>query len=106
MQNKRKFRRVVASLDVVWIEGEEIGQGRVVDLCLGGCFIEPENKDTFLGEEIELELKIPSGEELIISATIVHVKPGKGFGVSFGFMTEDKIALLLKTIDYYRENRS
>ena len=64
-------------------------EARVDDVSLGGCFV-----NTFghveLGEPVDLQILLPSGEWLSLKGTVASYQPSVGFGMSFTFLNGDE----------------
>jgi hypothetical protein len=60
---------------------------RVRDIGLGGAFIE-ESHPLHAGRRVQLELRLATGEPVVISGMVRRVEDGRGMGVQFLSMTE------------------
>jgi hypothetical protein len=56
---------------------------RLSDLSLSGCYIETLAL-VALGEELQFELKLPTGFWMPLRGTVVYLQPNLGFGIRFG----------------------
>ena len=60
-------------------------EARVDDVSLGGCFVNTYGH-VELGEPVELEILLSSGEWLTLHGTVASYHPGVGFGMWFRFV--------------------
>lgn len=68
-------------------------EGRVSDLSLGGCFVDS-IMDVSEGEQISLDLRLPSGVWLKLSGKIMYTMQGFGFGIQFTNLSTEQIESL------------
>ena len=77
-------------------------EARVDDVSMGGCFV-----NTFGhvedGEEISLQIQLPSGEWLPLQGRVASYQPGVGFGIAFSSLTEEERAALQELIATAKE---
>ena len=92
-ENRRSDDRVTTNLSAKWggLDGDH--EGRIEDLSLGGCIVNPVGR-VDVGEIVGVEIKLPSGEWLQVRGEITSYQPGIGFGLMFSFLTEDEEAAL------------
>ena len=76
--NKRK--RIL--LEAKWKSLSRRHETRVDDVSLGGCFVNT-YAQVELGEHIDLEIQLASGEWLRLRGHVASYQPGVGFGMSF-----------------------
>ena len=90
---RRTSKRKRLLLDAKWESMSTAHEARVDDVSVGGCFV-----DTFgrveLNEEVNLEIRLPSGKWLPLKGYVVSYQPGVGFGVAFTSLNEQQLALL------------
>jgi type IV pilus assembly protein PilZ len=85
VQEKRRHPRVTVSLKVrCEIKGQPSLEGIVVDLSVGGVFIDAPSAPAF-GTEIVIVGDFPGAPGLELPAVVRWTKPG-GFGVQFGLL--------------------
>ena len=77
-------------------------EARVDDISLGGCFVNTYGK-LELGEPVNLEMKLPSGEWLPLRGIVASYQPGVGFGMSFTSVSKEKLAALRELLLTVRE---
>jgi Tfp pilus assembly protein PilZ len=89
----RKQERITFLTEIVltFLSGRR--QARISDLSVGGCFVDS-IVDVREGEEVEVELKLPSGEKLPLLGRVAYVLPGNGFGVAFVNVPEERQKIL------------
>ena len=90
---RRSNERKRVLLDAKWESVSRRHEARVDDVSLGGCFVNTYAK-LEVGEPVDLEIELPSGEWLGLRGQVASCKPGVGFGMSFTSLTEDEIAAL------------
>ncbi len=69
----------------------------VHQISLGGCLISWSD-DVFPGDEIRLEIPLPKGNYLPLTARVLYKFPGKGIGAKFVDITEFEQSLLAEII--------
>ena len=77
-------------------------EARVDDISLGGCFVNTYGK-VELGELVNLEMELPSGEWLPLRGTVASYQPGVGFGMSFTSVSKEEVAALRELLLTVRE---
>ena len=77
-------------------------EARVDDISLGGCFVNTYGK-VELGEPVNLEMELPSGEWLPLRGTVASYQPGVGFGMSFTSVSKEEVAALRELLLTVRE---
>ena len=87
--NKRK--RIL--LEAKWESMSSRHEARVDDVSLGGCFVNTYAK-VELGEHIDLEIQLPSGDWFALRGDVASCQPGVGFGVAFTSLTAEETAEL------------
>jgi hypothetical protein len=87
--NKRK--RIL--LEAKWESVSRRHEARVDDVSLSGCFVNT-YAQVELGEHIELEVQLPSGEWLRLRGHVASYQPGVGFGMSFSSLRAEESATL------------
>lgn len=106
MSNERRSsQRKRILLEAKWESMSATHEARVDDVSLGGCFL-----NTFgrveLGEEVNLQLQLPSGSWLALHGRVATYQPGVGFGLSFPSLTEEQTAELQELIATVEEKFS
>jgi hypothetical protein len=94
---RRRDTRLNLTLDARW-EGQS-GQhiSRVGDISLGGCFIYAPGIVS-LGELINVEIKMPSGDWLKLDGQVAFAQPHVGFSIRFSPLASEKKLLLLELL--------
>ena len=77
---------------------------RVDDVSLGGCFVNTYGK-VELGEHVDLQIQLPSGDWLPVSGQVASYQPGVGFGMSFDSLNEEETAILKSLIATSKERK-
>ncbi len=79
---RRRDERVRASLPAKWEGVLESHDGTVVDLSTSGCFIL--TKDSVQPKElVRLDVRLPTGNGLLLWGEVVYVGDGMGFALRF-----------------------
>lgn len=86
---RRSDERISLNLPVRWDGMAGISDARLEDLSLGGCFVNTGGR-VDLGELVGLEIKLPSGEPLLLRGEVTSYQAGIGFGVVFPFLTDEE----------------
>ncbi|HEY6215371.1 MAG TPA: PilZ domain-containing protein [Pyrinomonadaceae bacterium] len=96
-QERRSSKRKRILLEAKWESMSRTHEARVDDVSLGGCFV-----NTFghveHGEEINLQIQLPSGEWLPLQGRVASYQPGVGFGIAFSSLSEEDQAILADLI--------
>src|SRR6185295_6218394 len=90
-KERRGSRRKRILLEARWESLSRRHEARVDDVSLGGCFVNT-YAPVELGEYINLEIQLPSGEWLPVRGQVVSYQPGVGFGMAFTALTAKKAA--------------
>lgn len=105
MSGERRInRRKQILLEARWESLSSRHEARVDDVSLGGCFVNTYAK-VELGEHVDLEIQLPSGEWLPLRGQVASYQPGVGFGMSFTSLTAEEIAGLEELIRTAVERR-
>jgi len=101
-QERRSSKRKRILLEAKWESMSRTHEARVDDVSLGGCFV-----NTFghveHGEEINLQIQLPSGEWLPLQGRVASYQPGVGFGIAFSSLSEEDQAILADLIATAKE---
>jgi hypothetical protein len=93
MSDRRSSERKQVLLEAKWKSMSGRHEARVDDVSLGGCFVNTHGH-VELGEAVELEILLSSGDWLTLRGTVASYHPGVGFGMWFRFVGEaDRTAL-------------
>lgn len=102
MPDERRInRRKRILLEAKWKGVSRRHEARVDDVSLGGCFVNT-YAQAELGEHIDLEIQLASGEWLALRGHVASYQPGVGFGMSFTSLSDEETAALeelLKTAE-------
>src|SRR5919202_1936202 len=94
MSNERRSsERKRILLEAKWESLSRRHEARVDDVSLGGCFVNT-YAQIELGEDVNLQIQLPSGEWLPLRGKVASYQPGVGFGMSFTSLSEDETAAL------------
>jgi len=77
---------------------------RVDDVSLGGCFVNTYGK-VELGEQVEIQIMLPSGAWLPLRGQVASYQPGVGFGMSFDALSQKEAASLKELILTSKERK-
>ena len=92
-------------LEARWESLSSRHEARVDDVSLGGCFVNTYAK-VELGEHVDLEIQLPSGEWLPLRGQVASYQPGVGFGMSFSSLTIDETVGLKELMRTAKERKS
>jgi hypothetical protein len=70
---------------------------RLIDISLGGCYIESINQMA-VGQPIRFEVSLPTGEWVTLHGQVAYTHPNVGFGVCFTELStyeQDKLEQLM-----------
>ena len=96
--NKRK--RIL--LEAKWESMSRRHEARVDDVSLGGCFVNT-YAQAEVGEQVNLEIQLPSGEWLPLRGQVASHQPGVGFGMSFTSLNAEETARLKELLQTVEE---
>lgn len=101
----RRHDRVETPLEVRWsgLSGRQVA--RLSDIGLGGCYIESLGQVSD-GEEIRIEIQLPTGRWLSLRGMIVYHLQNLGFGLRFIDLSETQVEVIRNLIDYLRGGRA
>jgi hypothetical protein len=85
MGERRTTERKKVLLEARWKSLSGRHEARVDDVSLGGCFVNTYGP-VELGELVDLEILLPSGDWLTLRGTVASCHPGVGFGMWFRFV--------------------
>lgn len=88
---RRNSERKRILLEAKWKGVSRRHEARVDDVSLGGCFVNT-YAQVELGEHIDLEIQLASGEWLPLRGHVASYHPGVGFGMSFTSLTAEETA--------------
>jgi len=92
-QERRSSQRKRVLLEAKWESMSHTHEARVDDVSLGGCFVNTYGK-VELGEHVDLEIQLPSGEWLPLRGQVASYQPGVGFGMAFTSLSEEETSAL------------
>ena len=90
---RRHNERKRILLEANWESMSHTHEARVDDVSLGGCFVNTYGK-VELGEHVDLQIQLPSGEWLPLRGRVASYQPGVGFGIAFDSLSEGESATL------------
>jgi len=103
-RERRTNERKHILLEARWESLSSRHEARVDDVSLGGCFVNT-YVQVDLGEYINLEIQIPSGEWLPVRGQVVSYHPGVGFGMAFTSLTAKKAAQMKELMRTAKERK-
>jgi hypothetical protein len=96
-EERRSSQRKRILLEAKWESMSRAHEARVDDVSIGGCFV-----NTFghveHGEEINLQIQLPSGEWLRLQGLVASYQPGVGFGIAFSSLSDEERTVLQELI--------
>ena len=101
---RRRNKRKRILLEAKWESLSRRHEARVDDVSLGGCFVNT-YAQVELGEHIDLEIQLPSGESLAVRGLVASYQPGVGFGMSFSSLSAKEIAGLEELMRTAKERK-
>jgi len=90
---RRSSKRKPILLEARWQSVSRRHEARVDDVSLGGCFVNT-YAQIEIQEDVNLEIKLPSGEWLPLEGKVASYQPGVGFGMSFTSLSENEVTAL------------
>jgi len=103
-EERRSNERKRILLEARWASLSRRHETRVDDVSLGGCFVNTYAK-VELGEHVDLEIQLPSGEWLPFRGHVASYQPGVGFGMSFTSLTAEETAGLKQLMQTAEERK-
>ena len=97
-KNRRSDERVSTNLPARWDGLSGRNEARIEDLSMSGCFVNSKGR-VDVGENVGIEIKLPSGEWLPLRGEVASYMAGTGFGVLFTFLTDDEGQALRELIN-------
>lgn len=101
---RRSSERKRVLRDAKWESMSHTHEVRVDDVSLGGCFVNTYGR-VELGEQVELQIQLPSGHWLPLRGHVASYQPGVGFGVSFDSLSQKEAASLKELIITSKERK-
>ncbi len=101
---RRSNERKQILLEAKWESLSSRHEARVDDVSLGGCFVNTYAK-VELGEHVDLEIQLPSGEWLPLRGQVASYQPGVGFGMSFSVLSAKETAGLKELLRTAKERK-
>ena len=98
MDERRSVPRLSVSLEAVWDSEADNHPALIIDLSLGGCYLNTIG-ETRVGQTVGFRVLMPDGDWLYIEGEVRHHTAGRGFGVQFVDLDTDqreKIQWLLR----------
>lgn len=95
---KRLHKRIPIKLEVYWEKGSGKQLVRLEDISVSGCLIGALTLPN-IGQNVNLEIRLPAGRWMPLRCTVVRHHPHKGFGVRFDSLSEREQCLLGELID-------
>ena len=103
-RERRTNQRKHILLEARWESLSSRHEARVDDVSLGGCFVNTYT-NVELGEHIDLEIQLPSGEWLQLRGQVASYQPGVGFGMAFTSLSVKEAARLKELIRTAKERK-
>ena len=101
-QERRNSPRKRILLDARWESMSRTHEARVDDVSMSGCFVNTYGHVED-GEEINLQIQLPSGEWLPLHGRVASYQPGVGFGIAFSALSGSERAVLKELIATAKE---
>jgi hypothetical protein len=99
MEDERRVeQRIPLPLEARWEGLSGKYTARLSDLSLSGCYLETLAL-VALDEELQFEVKLPTGFWMPLRGTVVYRHPNLGFGVRFGQLTMMERNVLARLIE-------
>jgi hypothetical protein len=98
MDERRSTPRLSVSLEAVWDSESDNHPALIIDLSLGGCYLNTVG-EIRTGEMVGFRVLLPDGDWLYVEGEVRHHTVGRGFGVKFVDLDPDqneKIEWLLR----------
>ena len=93
IENRRKDNRTLRNLRARWSGNSGQQEARIGDIGLGGCYVDSMSR-VQVGETIELDVELPSGEWLPLRGQVTSCQEAVGFGIQFSSLTDSEKAAL------------
>jgi hypothetical protein len=97
VKNRRIEERISTNMPARWDGLAGRREARIEDLSLSGCFVNTTGR-VDVGEDVGVDIKLPSGEWLRLRGEVTSYQTGIGFGVLFTFLTDDEEQALREII--------
>ena len=105
MPDERRInRRKRILLEAKWKGVSRRHEARVDDVSLGGCFVNT-YAQVELGEHIDLEIQLATGDWLSLRGQVASYQHGVGFGIAFTSLTAKETAGLKELLRTAKERR-
>lgn len=104
MPDRRSNERKQILLEARWESMSRRHEARVDDVSLGGCFVNT-YAQVELGEHVDLEIQLPSGDWLPLRGHVASYHPGVGFGMSFTSLSAEETARLEELMQTAKERK-
>lgn len=101
---RRRNERKRLLLEAKWESMSRRHEARVDDVSVGGCFVNT-YAQVELGEHVNLEIQLPSGDWLALRGHVATYQPGVGFGMSFNSLTAEESARLKELMRTAKERK-
>ena len=97
VKNRRIEERISTNMPARWDGLAGRREARIEDLSLSGCFVNTTGR-VDVGEDVGVDIQLPSGEWLRLRGEVTSYQTGIGFGVLFTFLTDDEEQALREII--------
>lgn len=101
-ENTRRDERYPLPLEVRWEGFSGKHEARIGDISMGGCYIESLAQVT-VGEEIQFEIRLPTGGRMPLRGEIIYHHANLGFGVGFVNLSVMERNVLAHVIEEWRK---
>jgi hypothetical protein len=101
-QERRTNQRKRLLLEAKWESMSHTHEARVDDVSLGGCFVNTYGH-VESDEQINLQIRLPSGKWLRIQGRVASYQRGVGFGIAFTSLTKQETEVLKELIATTKE---
>ena len=96
-EDRRESDRKKLIVELYFDGGDATGIANTTDISLGGLFMKT-NAALEVGQPLSVRLTV-GGRSFNVDGEIAYEEPGKGFGISFAGLSEEKAALLAEEFD-------
>ena len=97
VDERRQHQRVTGLPSGHWQQGQAVHPAPMADVSVGGCYVLQADVAPVGRIGVSLEL-LPPTDPLHLSATVMHVQPGMGFGTQFAGLTTAQRRMLSRTL--------
>jgi len=101
---RRQHQRLARPFEGSWRGASGANRCRIVDLSLGGCFIETLATPT-AGDETRVTINLGPGMEMTFSGSVIYVEAKMGFAVKFHDLDPQAAEQVAQMLEALNTNR-